>query len=88
MGGRGHKAIRDTNSFTPQSNTTPYLVARLKRDHPEIPGRDAFTADDQCAGAFRFLRNRRSVNISPVVKVGKVLEAGNFQLLEQTLHRV
>jgi hypothetical protein len=38
MGGRGKKAVADGNGFKPPvgSNSTSYLAARLKRDHPEI----------------------------------------------------
>jgi hypothetical protein len=38
MGGRGKKAVADGNGFKPPvgSNSTSYLAARLKRDHPDI----------------------------------------------------
>lgn len=38
-GGRGHKAIDDVKGFNPSGqggNSSDYLAARLKRDHPEI----------------------------------------------------
>lgn len=35
MGGRGHKAIGNTNSFD-EANTATYVLRRLKRDNPEL----------------------------------------------------
>lgn len=38
-GGRGHKAIDDVKGFNPSGqggNSSDYLAARLRRDHPEI----------------------------------------------------